>query len=218
MARAKDRQKRVAEIQAKPGASGRRWLLIGIGGFAALVVTVVVVLGYTGSRGGGAGQSNAGDGQPAVTAVGGASPVKLSVPNFSVTAAPFVGGQRFVLAQHADKPTLMYFMASWCSTCVPESRAISQLQAQMGQQVNFVILDMDPSDTESGLQHFWEAAAGSNSVWALDKGSKVSTAYNVRSLDTTILIANGQELSRTVGGLSVDQLKAVLAKAGVSGS
>ena len=38
----------------------------------------------------------------------------LSVPDFAVTAAPFVGGQRFVLSQHTDKPTLVYFMASWC--------------------------------------------------------------------------------------------------------
>src|SRR5229473_8582854 len=108
----------------------------------------------------------------AATAVptGRTSGLALSVPDFAVTAAPFVGGQRFVLSEHTDKPTLVYFMASWCISCVPEARAIAQLQGELGQQVNFVVLDIDPTDTEKGLEHFWKAAASPTNVWALDRG------------------------------------------------
>jgi thiol-disulfide isomerase/thioredoxin len=154
-----------------------------------------------------------------VAASGAASAVKLSVPDFTVNTPSFLGGQRFTLSQHADKPTLLYFMASWCITCVPEARAIAQLQkGELGQQVNFVVLDIDPSDTDHGLESFWKAANSPNNIWALDKGSKVTAAYGVKSLDTTVVIAGGQETSRTVGGQSTSQLMAVLSKALGNGS
>jgi len=51
-------------------------------------------------------------------------------------------------------------------------------------------------------------------IWALDKDGRVTTAYNVTSLDTTIVIANGKEIARTVGGRSASQLKEMLANAG----
>jgi thiol-disulfide isomerase/thioredoxin len=133
-----------------------------------------------------------------------------------VTAAPFVGGQRFVLSEHTDKPTLVYFMASWCVSCVPEARAIAQLQGEMGQRVNFVVLDIDPGDNLTGLEHFWKAANSPTNVWALDAGSQVTSAYHVTTLDTTIVIAGGKEAARTVGGRSAEALKAMLAAAGVA--
>ncbi len=195
-------------------SSRRRLLLIGLGVLGALVLVAILGLGYATNRGG---RTNHEVSAAAATAAAGRlSGPTLGVPDFAVTAAPFVGGQRFVLSQHTDKPTLVYFMASWCVTCVPEARAIAQLQSDIGQQVNLVVLDIDPSDTETGLEHFWKAAFSPANVWALDQGSRVSTAYHVNSLDTTIVIAGGKEASRTVGSRSVSQLKDALAAAGGS--
>lgn len=213
----KDRNGRAAETTASPHVPRRRWLAAGGAGLAALLIGVVIVLGYESGRDKRVSQSTTRASQPGVASTDGTSVVRLSVPDFAVTAAPFVGGQRFVLSKNADKPTLLYFIASFCDNCVLESRAISQLQPQLGNRVNFVVLDIDPSDTEQGLQHFWEAVHGANNLWARDEGNRVTTSYNVRSMDTTILIAGGQEVSRTIGGQSVDQLKTVLAKAGVEG-
>jgi thiol-disulfide isomerase/thioredoxin len=184
---------------------------------AAALLTVVVLaailgVGYAvGGRHGGQ-EANGGVAAPAQTSSTNAS--HLAVPDFAITAAPFVGGGRFVLSQHADKPTLIYFMASWCATCVPEARAIAQLQSEIGQQANFVVLDIDPGDTLNDLEHFWKAVGSPGNIWALDKDGRVTTAYNVTSLDTTIIIAGGKEVARTVGGRSASQLKAMLANAG----
>jgi thioredoxin-like negative regulator of GroEL len=50
-------------------------------------------------------------------------------------------------------------------------------------------------------------------VWALDRGNVVTRAYDIRALDTTIVIADGREVARTFHPQSVEQLRAALAKA-----
>lgn len=218
MARTKHRQRQGSVARHGWWAMRPRWLLALLSGIGVLVVVAIVALGYAGSHGSARQRATADTSQP-VTASGAVSAGKLSVPDFTVNTASFLGGQRFVLSQQAEKPTLVYFMASWCITCVPEARAIAQLQkGETGQQVNFVVLDIDPSDTERGLESFWKAVNSPNNVWALNKESKVTSAYGVKSLDTTIVIAGGQEASRTVGPRSATQLMDVLNKALGNGS
>src|SRR5579875_2590376 len=198
---------------AQPARGRRRALYIGATLLAVAVLAAILGVGYAVGGGRGGGQATHG-GVAAPAQTNSANASRLAVPDFAITAAPFVGGGRFVLSQHADKPTLIYFMASWCVTCVPEARAIAQLQSEIGQQANFVVLDIDPGDTLNDLEHFWKAVGSPTNIWALDKDGRVTTAYNVTSLDTTIVIANGKEIARTVGGRSASQLKEMLANAG----
>ncbi len=186
-----------------------RWWLAGLTAAAVAVVAVFVISGRGGGRD--EGQQVATDGS--VQAPGQAPAVHLAVPDIRLTAAGFTGGQQFVLAENAHKPTIVYAMASWCISCVPESRALVQLHRELGDQVNIVVLDIDPGDNEEMLQQFSKAAGGAPGVWALDKGSAVTKAYNIRSLDTTIVVAGGREVSRTIGPQSLDQLRAAVAKA-----
>lgn len=143
--------------------------------------------------------------------------VPLSVPDIRLTAATWQGGQPFVLSENVGKPTMLFAMASWCITCIPEAKALVQLQREQGDRVNIVVLDIDPDDTEAMLERFAKAAGGAPGVWALDRGSTVTRAYNIRSLDTTIVIAGGREIARTFGPQSIEQLRAALTKAQQSG-
>lgn len=197
------------QLQQPAKPARRRVVLIGLGVLLAIVVVAVLGLGYATSRRTGTTRGA----RAAAVSVPGSSPAgpKLTVPDFTITPAPFVGRPRFVLSENIAKPTLVYFMASWCVSCVPEARAIAQLQTEMGQQVNFVVLDIDPGDNLNGLEHFWKAAYTPTNVWALDTGSQVTSAYHVTSLDTTIIIADGKEVSRTIGSRSASQLKDALA-------
>ena len=214
----KDRDGRAAETKTSRRAAGRHWLVASGAGLVVLLIGVVVVLGYASGRDKRVNQSTTRGSQPGVASTGATSAVTLSVPDFTVMAAAFVGGQRFVLSEHADKPTLLLFTASWCTECVPELRAFSQLQPEMGQQANFVVLDIDSHETEQDLQRMWQAVHGSNNVWALDKDGKVTSAYGVKATGTTVLIAGGKEVSRTFSAQSADRLKALLDKAQGSGS
>jgi len=139
--------------------------------------------------------------------------VRLAVPDLRLTAASYQGGRRFVLSENAHKPTIVYAMAAWCLTCIPEAKALVQLEREVGDRVNIVVLDVDPGDTEAMLQQFARAVGGTPGIWALDQGSAVTRAYNIRSLDTTIVIAGGREVARTIGPQSLEQLRALVNKA-----
>ncbi len=194
---------------ARPRA--RQWWRFALGGAAAaLIVAVLAAAALVRGRGGGETEAPA---VAAATGSGASAAVRLAVPDIRLTAASFQGGRRFVLSENAHKPTIVYTMAAWCLTCIPEARALVQLERELGDRVNIVVLDIDPGDTEAMLQQFARAVGGTPGIWALDHGNVVTRAYNIRSLDTTIVIAGGREVARTIGPQSLEQLRALVNKA-----
>lgn len=106
-------------------------------------------------------------------------------PDFSV---PTLDGGTFTLAEQRGKPTIVFFMAYWCGTCVPEGRALAQLQREYGDKISIVALDVDPSSTPDALTRFKEMADNGPFTWAFDTGQKVTAAYEVAALDTTLIL------------------------------
>ncbi|MER3458367.1 MAG: hypothetical protein C4309_06830 [Chloroflexota bacterium] len=106
-------------------------------------------------------------------------------PDFSV---PTLDGQTFSLSAQRGKPTVILIMAYWCSSCVPEARAMTRLYQEYGDRAAFVALDVDPSSTPEDLRAFKALAGDGNYVWALDTGQKVASTYRVRALDTTFIV------------------------------
>jgi hypothetical protein len=77
--------------------------------------------------------------------------------------------------------------------------------------VTLIAIDIDPNDNEAGLQRFKRAAKGADHLWALDQDGKVSHAYHVVNLDTTIIISSReQETYRAFGPRGRDALRVVL--------
>lgn len=189
----------------------RQWWRFALGGTAAALI--VAVLGAAALVRGRSDAEREAPPVAAATGSGASVPVRLAVPDIRLTAASFQGGRRFVLSENAHKPTVLYAMAAWCLTCIPEAKALVQLERELGDRVNIVVLDIDPGDTEQMLQQFARAVGGMPGIWALDQGSAVTRAYNIRSLDTTIVIAGGREAARTIGPQSLEQLRALVNKA-----
>jgi thiol-disulfide isomerase/thioredoxin len=193
-----------------------RWWLAGVCAGVAAVVTLGAVLAW--SRTGSDAKTKAAAVSPEQsTTAGAAATIPLAVPDIRLTAAAWQGGRAFVLSQQAERPTIVFAMASWCISCIPEAKALIQLHKEHGDRVTIVVLDVDSDDTEAMLERFAKAAGGAPGVWALDTGSVVTRAYNIRSLDTTIVIAGGREVSRTLLPQSIEQLRAALAKAQQTG-
>lgn len=177
----------------------RRWLLVG--GVAAVLVVVVALA----ARGGGSGTA------AAVSVRGGsATDLGSTAPDF---AMPTLAGSTF--AYTAGKPTLLYFMAGWCGTCVPEAQALARLHPQVGSRAALVAVDADPSDSWGSLRSFAKGVGSPGYVFAKDDG-QVGRAFGVNSLDITIVLdAKGRVVHRSLGGLDDAALRAALAKAGV---
>jgi thiol-disulfide isomerase/thioredoxin len=108
-----------------------------------------------------------------------------AAPDFTV---PTLEGGEFTLSTHLGKPVMLFFMAYWCGTCVPEAKALSKLHQHYGDRVIILAIDVDPTSTPEGLQNFRSFAGDPGYIWAFDKGNRVARAYRVRTLDSTFLI------------------------------
>lgn len=189
--RKRRRQERSLEEMSAVGRVLRRvrrllspWLLLPV---VIGAIVIVVILGLVLQPGGSSGSS--GDAASNWAAV---SP-DLDVPDFGVQATSWSGGEQFVLSQNLAKPTVMYFVAAWCFTCIPETQALARIHEEMGDEVNILIFDIDTTEDEGDLKRFKDRADGADHLWVMDEDSTIARAYNVRTLDTTIIIDQGGE-------------------------
>ena len=112
----------------------------------------------------------------------------MDVPDFGVRATSWSGGEEFILSENLEKPTVMYFVAAWCFTCIPETQALARLYEEVGDDVNILIFDIDTTENERDLRRFKDNADGADHLWVMDDGSVISRSFGVRTLDTTIII------------------------------
>ena len=122
--------------------------------------------------------------EPLVAASGG-SQVGESAPDFTV---PTLDGRTFTLSEHRGNPTIVFFMAYWCGTCIPEARALAQIHEEFGKEVSIVVLDVDPTSSPEALAQFKENVGNPDYVWAFDLGQEVTVSYQIPSLDTTLIL------------------------------
>jgi len=175
---------------AKTMSSTRLWLTVG-GGVALLLM---VGVGWSMLRSQAAAPAQAtrvGSGQANAATAGGNS---LPAPDFSV---PTIEGGTFTLSAHRGKPVVLFVMAYWCGTCIPEAQALGRLHQKYGDRLTIIALDVDPSSTPERLQKFRQWAGETNYTWGFDSGQRVAQAYRVRALDTTFIINQAGEVVYT---------------------
>jgi len=96
-----------------------------------------------------------------------------------------------------ERPTVLYFMASWCFTCVPQAEAMKELEAEYADQAQFVAVDVTPENTKTEVDSFRELAGFPGHPYVVDQTGQLSTKYEITSLDSTVVIApDGEILAR----------------------
>lgn len=115
------------------------------------------------------------------------SPSGPPAPDISVAT---IDGERFALAQQRGRPVLLFFMAGWCTTCVPVAQDIDRLTKGKDAPQDLVVLVVgaDSTETAADLAAFRQRAGGPSKHWALDSTRQITRAYGVTALDTTVLI------------------------------
>lgn len=106
-------------------------------------------------------------------------------PDFTV---PTLDGQEYNLASQQGKPTILFAMAYWCGTCIPEANALAQLHDQYGDNLSILVLDVDPSSSPELLSQFKSTVGNPDFVWAFDAGQVVTRSYQISALDTTLVL------------------------------
>ena len=78
---------------------------------------------------------------------------------------------------------VLYFSAKWCTACQATTPVVESLKSSNKAQVMIVDVDYDVSLTER---------------------------YNVKSVPTTVILEDGNEVKRHVGSISMDGLKSLI--------
>ncbi|NER82450.1 MAG: thioredoxin fold domain-containing protein [Leptolyngbya sp. SIO1D8] len=60
----------------------------------------------------------------------------------------------YSLAMADPKPTLVEFYADWCTTCQALAPTLQSVHHQFGEQINFVMLDIDDPQWQAQVQQF----------------------------------------------------------------
>ncbi len=177
--------RRAARQTASIGSNRAGWPSLGVavaGIAAALVLAAGITLAV--QRAGPWGRS-ASDGTAG----------RAAAPDFSIKTAD---GATFSLAAQRGHPVVLYFMASWCSSCVPGAQSVARAANEYRDRgLQALAVDVDPADTPADLARFRRLVGDGGIVtWAFDQQSLLLRLYNVRALDTTVLIDRQGRLAR----------------------
>lgn len=127
------------------------------------------------------------------TAVPKAAPTGTSVgeqaPDFTLTD---IDGNSFSLSELRGRPVILYFSASWCLPCAPETQELAKRKARYG-ALEVVWISVDPNtDSPETLRAHRRKYGRDDFRYALDT-SRVAQLYRVVSLgDLYLLDAQGR--------------------------
>lgn len=106
-------------------------------------------------------------------------------PQFSMDT---LEGNTYQLRDSKGKTTIVFFMAYWCATCLPEARALNQVREEFGNKIDIVLVDIDPTSTPEFLAAFKQVAGDGDFIWGFDQSQEITNSYRVRALDTTLIL------------------------------
>ena len=161
-----------------------------------------------------------------IAAIGGAVNVVYSsnsnTPDFNLKT---LDGKQVSLESFKGKPIILWFMATWCPSCVGQADAIKHVSSEYGNKVNVLVIDLwtvqnvggqgaqgFSTETESDLQSFIAKYGSTEWKAALDT-DRVSIKYGVTEVDSTIVVdANGNLVMMHLGPSGYQPIKDALAK------
>ena len=101
-----------------------------------------------------------------------------------------LSGETVRLSKLRGRPTVVYFSAAWCTSCVPQTKELAKLKAEYRDRMNVVWIDVNPGqDTAEDLREYMAKYGHEDFIAAFDTlSSEVSRTYQVRALGETYLL------------------------------
>lgn len=130
----------------------------------------------------------------------------VMAPDFKVYDAD---GNAVNLSDFFGKPIVLNFWASWCGPCQMEMPDFDEKYKELGEEVNFVIVNMTDGSRETmeTAKQFIEDAGYSFPVY-FDTDENAAMTYGVNSLPSTYFIdAEGHAIARGQGAIDAETLQ-----------
>jgi thiol-disulfide isomerase/thioredoxin len=123
-------------------------------------------------------------------------------------------GSRFVLSEHADQPTFVYFWASWCPPCEKEAPLIQELWPEYEAR-GYTFVGINIWDGEADARNFIERHGITFPV-LIDDG-KTGLDYGVYGLPEAFFLRPGLDLDQKyIGALTEEPFRERLESIGES--
>ncbi len=104
-----------------------------------------------------------------------------------------------------DLPTVVFFMASWCSPCLVEGQAIAAVEDDYAGRVQFVAVNVTPGDPVEAVQQFQQAAGNPGHPYVTDTSGAFVEQYAVRTLDTTVVVGPDGRVQGRIDARSLNE-------------
>ena len=115
-------------------------------------------------------------------------------------------GKSVKLSDYVGKPVVLNFWASWCGPCKSEMPEFQQVFAQMGEQVQFLMVNATVSDTMADAKSFISQYGYTFPVVFDTRGEALYT-YGVDAFPTTFFLdKTGTVAGYVVGAISKETL------------
>lgn len=141
-----------------------------------------------------------------------AGPTGEDAPAAGTFTARTIAGEEVEVP--GSRPSILFFFSISCGTCGPGAQALAEAQRDIGDQANFVVIDVVPEESDGDIQDFLTYFEADRLAYTSDVDARLITTYQVTQLSTAIVLDSaGNEVSRTVDPSPAD-IRAELAKAG----
>jgi peroxiredoxin len=142
-------------------------------------------------------------------------PILSHIPTAPDFTVPTLAGTTFHLSAQRGHVVVLYFMATGCAGCEPGSFDLAQTLASAKiRGAEALAIDVNGSDHPADLQAFVQSLGVPTSApiqWGIDTTGAIASAYNVQTLETTVVIdPQGHVAYRSDGSIPSKQLTQIM--------